>query len=351
MNLTLLKPAVILGTALLCAPPLFAQVKTDPRLVAPKAAAPVTIPNAPKPPAAPGLPGATTGSGFSDPFSTGGVPNANAPRKLKVLNVPPSELDSAVHFLQETLQSNGLEQLNILFGPDTRALEVSSVILHNVTGPDALQLIAAQAGCTVEPMHSAESPIPAGAGGASWGVTSVIGYQLRAKPKPTVTPPGMSQAPLGMSGFAMNPLAGRPAPATSPASRQTRIYPLGAVTTATKFPDLEKTLRDTFKADNVAENQVSLALHEKTNVLVVNAAEPVHALVEQLLTALNTNASQAERLNSARDRAMGREELESSIRSQKRLLDELAERDAQLRELHKELRKLQAAGQKSPSAK
>lgn len=155
----------------------------------------------------------------------------------------------------------------------------------------------------------------------------------------------MQYAVPGMVAMRPNPGLG------SATGRNTRIYPLGAVSSAAKFPDLEKTLREIFKADGVAENQVSLALHEKTNVLVVNAAEPVHALVEQLLTALNTNTSQAERQNTVRDRAMGREELEAAQRARIRLEDEVAQRDKELRELQKELRKLQDAVQKLPSAK
>ncbi len=146
-------------------------------------------------------------------------------------------------------------------------------------------------------------------------------------------------------------MQGRPPSANSQGSRLTRIYPLGTVATSTKFPDIEKTIRDTLKADNVAENQISLALHEKTNVLVVNAAEAVHGLVEQLLTALNTNASQAERQSTARDRAMGRDELESALRAQARLEKELTDRDAMMRELQRELRQLQNPAPKPPSAK
>lgn len=360
MNISLLKPAALLTTALLCAGPAFAQVKTEPlRPVPPK---PAPAPSAPS--AAP-VPMTVT--------TFGGVPAAPAPapRKLTTLKVPDTELESAVHMLQSMLEDSGLEQLNILFGPETKNLEVTALTLRNVTGPDALQLIAAAAGCTVEPMFSTETQTPPGFGVVGNHKFSVIGYQLRGKPKTTTTARNANQSPmLPPNGLAtpvpitpmMTPGAAmltgpggnmglRLPSATSPASRVTRIYPLGAVTTATKFPEIEKTIRDTLKADNVAENQVSLALHEKTNVLVVNAAEPVHALVEQLLTALNSNASQAERQSAARDRAMGREELESALRARERLAKELDERDAMMRELQRELRKLQDAVQKTPSAK
>lgn len=354
MRTTLPKSVALLAVALLCAPPAFAQVRSDSKPVPAKSPAPVAVPVAPKPPAPPVAP---SPPGFS---TIAPVPATAAPRKLSVLQIPLSELAVAVEILQRALEDNGLEQLNILFGPDTKEQEVSGVVLRNVTGPDALQLIAAAAGCTVEPMYSTESQTPPGLPVLVGVKAPVIGYQLRGKPKPA-TP--VRVAPMSVGGFPSSsvPVAGNPpalpgmpgrmASAASTAGRLTRIYPLGAVTAATKFPDLEKTLRDIFKADNVAENQVSLALHEKTNVLVVNAAEQVHVLVEQLLTALNTNTSQAERLSTTRDRAMGREELEAAARAKARLEHEVAERDAQLRELQKELRKLQDAAQKPPSAK
>jgi len=333
MKTKLLEPLALFTAALLCAPSAFAQIKAEqrPARVA-TPATPAAVPVTPKPPVAVGVPGLPP------------VPPAPpAPRRLAVLQIPVSELEAAVDVLQNALEGNGLEQLNILFGPDTRDLEVSSVTLRNVTGPDALQLIAAAAGCTVEPMYSTESQTPPGLPVLVGVKAPVIGYQLRGKAKPATT--GIQrQLSLPVSKLPIHAL-----PTTS--VRLTRIYPLGAVTAATKFPDLEKTLRDIFKADGVAENQVSLALHEKTNVLVVNASGQVHNLVEDFLTALNTNTSQAERLNTTRDRAMGREELESAVRAQKRLAEELAERDALLRELQKELRKLQDAGQKPPSAK
>ncbi|MEQ2007150.1 MAG: hypothetical protein ABMA26_10150 [Limisphaerales bacterium] len=334
MRTTLLKSLALLAVALVCAPPAFAQVKSEP--VPAKPAVPVP-PVPPKPPSAPAR--------VFRPDATA-VAAALAARKLEVLKIPDSELAVAVEILQRALEANGMDELNILFGPDTKQLEVSAMNLRNVTGPDALQLLAASASCSLEPMLGTDVQPAANVGGglimpASRGV---IAYMFRGKPKPA------SHGIVYMGGPQPMP-AGRAVPASSPTGRLTRIYPLGAVSTATKFPDLEKTLRDIFKADNVAENQVSLALHEKTNVLVVNSAEPVHALVEQLLVALKDNTSQADRQNSARDRAMGREELESAVRAQKRLAEELAERDALLRELQKELRKLQDASQKSPSAK
>jgi hypothetical protein len=333
MRTTLLKTLALLAAALLCAPPLFAQTKPEPRPVKPAA------PSPPVPPRVPSLAGSLMQAA------------PDAPRKLSLFETPICHLAEAVRHLQTQLQLNKMEPLNILVAPDTTALEVYELSLRNVTGAEALQLIAAAAGCTVEPMFSTDAPPAqpvAGAPGMSGmpsarNAPAVIGYMFHAKPKYAMPPPGMP-TPMMMP-------AGRLASATSPTGRLTRIYPLGATTTATKFPDLEKTLREIFKADGVAEKEVSLALHEKTNVLVVNAGEQVHNLVEQLLTALNTNTSQADRLNTARDRAMGREELESAARAQRRLELELAERDAQMRDLKKELHKLQDAVQKPPSAK
>lgn len=348
MRTTLFKPIALLTATLLCAPSLRAQVGTERKPVPAKPAAPAT-PAPPAPPVAPAVPvRLLPGGAGAAPVLP--VPSTSVAGKLDVLQVPFSELQVAVDILQGALDKVGLDQLNILFGPDTKNLEVSDLTVRNVTGPDALHLIAAAAGCTVEPMLSTEPLVP----GALGARAMVIGYQLRGKAKPATAgraapgggmPPAMKPGMPGLPAGAMLPVA------AAKTARTTRIYPLGAVTAATKFPDLEKTLREIFKADGVAEKEVSLALHEKTNVLVVNAGEQVHNLVEQFLTALNTNTSQAERLNTTRDRAMGREELEAAARAQRRLEQELAERDAQMRELQKELRKLQDAVQKPPSAK
>lgn len=342
MRTTLPKSVALLAVALLCAPPAFAQVKSEPKPVPAKSPAPVAAPAAPKPPAPPVAP---SPPGFS---TIAPVPATPAGRRLPEVHIDGLPLRDAIALLHELLKEEKLEPMNILLAPDTHNLTVPEFRVRNVTGPDALQLIAAATGCTAEPMFSTDPTAPTTQtrppGSSITGhYPPVVAYMLRPKPNASSAPPGMSPS--------MMMPAGRSASATSPSGRLTRIYPLGAVTTATKFPDVEKTIRDILKADGVAENQVSLALHEKTNVLVVNAGEQVHNLVEQLLTALNTNTSQVERLNTARDRAMGREELESAVRAQKRLAEELAERDALLRELQKELRKLQDAVQKPPSAK
>lgn len=382
MNIPLLKPAALLTTALLCAGPAFAQVKTEPQRPVPPKAAPA--PSAPSASPVPMPSGVTV---------FGGVPATPAPRKLTTLTVPDTELEGAVQLLQSTLEGSGLEQLNILFGPETKNLEVTALTLRNVTGPDALQLIAAAAGCTVEPMFSTETQTPPGLGFAGNHKVVVIGYQLRGKPKTTTTsrmggaspmlPPGASAAP-GMSAGAAGGLAmmsgpgammsGRPLSATSPASRVTRIYPLGSVTglktdykagsSNTRdfqldryfryqidFPELEKTLRDALKADGVAENQITLAFHEKSNVLVVNGAEAIQGLIEQVLAALRSNATEAEAKNMERDKVLGRTELEAAVNARERLSYELTRSREELQMLQKALRKFEDAAPKPPSAK
>jgi hypothetical protein len=163
-----------------------------------------------------------------------------------------------------------------------------------------------------------------------------------AKPKP--------QSVAGAAP-AMFTRIGSPPPATIPSGRLTRIYPLGAVTSradarlglddvgnpkpsAWLFPDLEKTLREVLKTDGVAENQVTLAFHEKTNVLVVNSTEAVHLLVNQLLQALEQNVGQT-----------------AAFQRMMKLQADLADRDKELRELQRELRQLQNPAPKPPSAK
>lgn len=379
MRTTLLKSLALLAVALLCAPPTLAQVRSDPKPVPAKSAAPAAVPSAPKPPAAPSPPAPTTSATVpARPAPTkADVPArpASSSPKLSVLETPACSLEEAVERLQVELQRNNMEPLNILFGPDTKELEVSSLNLRNITGQDALHLIAAAANCTVETMTSKEAQgILVGYSPAENAVYAypqkIIGYMFSAKLKQAQLPPGM-----GSPGIPRMVPGGRSAATASTTGRLTRIYPLGSITgLKASLPlqssssvlrgiqdryfqyqitiaDMEKTLRDTLKADNVAENQVTLAFHEKSNVLVVSAAEPVHVLVEQLVTALKSNAEAAEAKNLARDTALGKSTLEPALRRSEQMERELSQRDAELRELQKELRRLQDAGTKPPSAK
>lgn len=362
MKTKLLPPVTFLAAALLCAPSAFAQIKAEQRPV--RVATPAAVPAAPTPPVAVGVPGLSP------------VPAPSAPRKLDEFGTDECSLREAVSRLESYLQPIGLGGMNILFGPGTEALPVPALRLHNVTGPDALQLIAAAAECTVEPMFSTEginSQAPLAAGGR----IPIIGYQLRAKAKPAAAAKPVPFAPgvvAGGQAFAAVPgMPGRMPSATSPAGRVTRIYPLGSVTglkldynrlsSSTRefylnryfkyqidFPELEKTLREALKADGVAENQITLAFHEKSNVLVVNATESAQGLIEQVLAALRSNAAEAEAKNMERDKALGRVELEAAVNARQRLEEELARRSSELRDLQKAVQR-QDAVQKPPSAK
>ena len=134
-------------------------------------------------------------------------------------------------------------------------------------------------------------------------------------------------------------------------TRSVRVYPLASVTTITTFADVEKTLRELLTADGIAADAAKLAMHEKTNVLVVTGDEQVHTVVSQLLDALQKNTAAATVRNNQEEKSRfelveSRVRLEAMQDANKRLDVQLQEAEARLRDLQRELDRAKAADPK-----
>jgi hypothetical protein len=148
-------------------------------------------------------------------------------------------------------------------------------------------------------------------------------------------------------------------------STAVRIYPLGGITTRTKFAEVEATLREVLKADSIAADTAKFAFHEKTNILVVTGGKRVHELVSQLVEALRKNHLDAEAGNDLRQntfrevtemqvRLSAEQEQKSRLAEQlakaedqkMRLSDKLAETQLEVRALTEQLKRREASSTK-----
>ncbi len=262
-------------------------------------------------------------------------------------------LQGALEVVQDALAQAKMPPLNVVVtvGKET-AVTVPALTLQNVTGADALTLIATAARLELRPIYGAEQsniigweiglpqqPVPyyaanfqpagstntPGLGGTGSpsrpGLPGGTGAPVRP---PTILrvqslppnglggapQPGSEAVPALRAEISDVPVTGEifqatsglpglppplpPAPLLTPPSldvRETRIYALGTVTSYAGFADVEKTLRDILDTDGVKTNDVKLSFHEKTNVLVASGTPKTHALIEQLLQALGKDSA------------------------------------------------------------
>jgi hypothetical protein len=248
-----------------------------------------------------------------------------------------------------------IPELNVIISPGTESVMVPNLTLRNIRGADALQLIAASANCQMEAIPGQDH--------------EVIGYRVAA-PVQGADPFGISPAappiPAAPPNVAIpqqepppsDPTAGGGIPggstimtfgaAPSENVSTARVYPLGTLTTITKFNDVEETLREVFKAGGISSADLKLALHEKTNVLIVTGNQRVHEAVKQLLDALEKNTAAAELANRLRD-DVRREVIQMQVRldaeqnERARLAKQLDHLESQRAELSQELERFKAA--------
>lgn len=283
------------------------------------------------------------------------VENVTAPglprqKILSECNIPVGDLQFSVGYLQELLASEGYAELNILFGPDTTALSVPTLTLRNVTASDALLLIATAAGCEAEPIvgesqrtigymlrllpKSNFNPLQRSPVTSTRGMgISILGSAPGATPprpsRNSATAGGLADRPGGWpettTGQGADPFAagvGPVDPAAPPAGSGgisafgggdiygavggaeamygmapsgaplTRVYPLSQITTQIKFNEIEATLMEILADAGIKPGVAKIAMHEKTNVLVVRSTDEVHDLVKQLLESLTRNVTE-----------------------------------------------------------
>jgi hypothetical protein len=351
--------------------------------------------------------------------------------RFSVVEIKVGDLRNVVEQLQAQIEAAAGERLNILFGQDVEGWPVPTLKLSNVSGPEALQLIAVAAGAELEPIHAGKEPW-------SYSGPRVIGYRLLN--------PHLSTAP-GMSGYgggAMTPPSGAvrsgppsrgswpvpaapkapqaPKPPQSPGAlgaggpglgapggfdpadavpgaaggdpfgsdfggggsgfggvgpgsgggsgfggsfpgagvagfgpamgsiggdvKLTRVYPLSTITTQIEFTELEETLMEVLAADGIEPDAAKIAVHEKTNVLVVRAAENVHFLVDQLLESLTKNVTEGQAAARTGELRQLHVQIESEAFKRQRLEEALKRAQDEASNLQRQLRELQ--GKVSP---
>lgn len=302
-------------------------------------------------------------------------PTPAAQKKIVALNMTPKTMKGAVAELIDALRSAQLPEINVLYAPGAAEVTVPELNLRNVSGAEALRLIATSGNCEAQPIPGDQN--------------TIIGYMIRQIAAPSANPFQASVETRGGPTPPNPPAPRKPSSAgTSPRTSATldffdnpkgefsrgvfnvsaepttavRVYALGGITTRAKFTDVEATLREVLKADGIAADTAKFALHEKTNVLVVTGSNRVHELVLQLVEALRKNHADAEKGNELRQNAI-REVTEMQIRlggeqEQKARLaeqlakaedqkmkfsDELAKTSAELRALNQELARLKAS--------
>ena len=299
------------------------------------------------------------------------VRTSPSPKKIAALNTAPNTMKGAIAELTEALKSAQLPEINVLYAASAAEVAVPELNLRNVSGAEALRLIATSGNCEAEPIPGDQS--------------TIIGYIIRQNAAPPANPfqatitsgpslaPGKSAAPRQSAAVAPNVSASLTLDQSdsqkgeysrgilnisADTSTAVRIYPLGGVTTRTKFAEVEATLREVLKADSIATDSVKFAFHEKTNILVVTGGKRVHELVTQLVEALRKNHLDAEagndlrqntfravtemevRLNAEQEqKARLAEQLAKAEEQRMKLSEQLAESQLELRALAQELKK------------
>jgi hypothetical protein len=294
-------------------------------------------------------------------------------KKLPALRIAQGPMSDAVKQLLKEMKAAQIPELNVIYNPGAEGVVVPELTLRNIRGADALQLIAASVGCQVEAIPGQDAEI---IGYRIMGAPAGGGYVPGLEPTPGsggvgffgIPGGGAPPAPgIGYPGAAVNPSVAAP-PLADPAMRNipggdvvmsfgstpaenvssARVYPLGSITTVTKFNDVEETLREVLQAGGIGSSDVKLALHEKTNVLIVTGTTRVHEAVKQLLDALEKNTAASEVANrrgdeSRRDIIQMQVRLEAEREERARLMKQMEQLESQRAEIVQELERARAA--------
>jgi hypothetical protein len=261
-------------------------------------------------------------------------------RKLSAFKSPAGPLKTVVESLQKMLLTQNLEPINILVALDAEGMAVPELDLRNVSGTDALTLIASAASCLLQPVYTPDATGNPNLSSIPGSAQTLVGYKLQngltpQGPAITEGAPGIG----GVVGFGGG--GGMPGSAASNSDIQTRVYPLATIEASTAFGEIMKTLEDVLTTSGVAKDQVKLAFHEKTNVLILRGPAEAQAVVEQLLTALDKNfAKTSERAADATVIPL-KIKVEAMAAEIESLRKRLEEADSQRRHLERENQRLQ----------
>jgi hypothetical protein len=287
-------------------------------------------------------------------------PTTTQPRRLPELTLGKgsvAELPKAIELLAKHLRDNGEEVPNVILGAGTEQMAVPTLTLRNISGLDALQMIATAAGCELDRVGAADDPSRA----AGWLV------RVKAPPPPGTPDPFAPNNAFGVGGFYPGsggpPTAGNNgplgtivsfgAPSSEPSGALTMVYPVGGLLTEGKASDAMSALEDALKvaieSAGLAGEKPRLSFHEKTKVLIIKGSQELQQLVGSFLDALEKNrasASAGELAQAKNEIARSREtadlrEREMSMQL-KRLEVQISELDSERRALRRHAEELEA---------
>jgi hypothetical protein len=231
---------------------------------------------------------------------------------------------------------------NVVFGPGTQELPVAAVQLRNVTPVQALALLAAAAGCTLEPITAPKTgtyvegeddkvigyrftttPITQITYGGKMPRTSMV-PNSSARPKPggglmLVENPGAAPNLIRVPGAEANlygsvsrdqpvsPVAELPLAAGTPTSQPAkpdeptvRVYALGAVLRGNSDEMKQKEagvlslIQEALeRAELLSSAQPNVSFHSGSKTLIVKANSAQHEIIDQIMKALKENEQSA----------------------------------------------------------
>jgi hypothetical protein len=233
------------------------------------------------------------------PGSDGGV------KTLKSIIFTAGTMIDAVKYLHGILENEGFEPMNIIMNEEIEQVDVPKLRLRNVTGPDALQLLAAAAikPCLIKPIISGQAFGGRGSRPNQW----VIGYSVHLAQisRPSSSSRSTSNASRTVEATPADGMLAAEAVRLLDENRDkpfspespTRVYPLGGIISTYDKAiggEMMDTLKAVLEADGIDPKDAKISLHKKINVMLVHGPEKVHKLVNSLLESLATNTAKRE---------------------------------------------------------
>lgn len=318
--------------------------------------------------------------------NTTAEPSSDYPPKINLLEIPgKSSVQEAVALVQSNLPE-GQEPLNVLFDERAASLRVPALTLRNVTGADALMLIATAADAELRPIPGVDTRnlgykfrapqkapvalIPqndlrpvigrrseyGSRGFSSGGQTRTSGVGDRSE---DAGESGDSQAGYtttskevvvtygdsGGGGFGNRYGGGGQAarldagPAGGQVSSQiTEIYPLANIIATYDFTVVEKTLLPLLEMEGIKGDSALLAFHDETQVLVARGPVKLHDLIHTLLSALRNNVEERKQADANQQLENLKQQIQKFTLEREHLLNRLDRAEALAQKYAEELK-------------
>jgi len=198
---------------------------------------------------------------------------------VEKFTISDANLGQVVATLQHQLSERKLPRLNILIAPGAENFPVPPLELFNVTGHDALVLIAAAAGLEAKPIQAEDPAQSAGRGGAR---SRVIGYRIEKKVDPNAS---QSKERKDVETVAVDVVSKKEAEKPT-----VRVYPLNPIIKGGPVDQLQQSIDEILQLSGADQTDVKISFHDKTNLLVVRGTASIHRTITELLEALQRNA-------------------------------------------------------------